>query len=121
MRNCLFKILTDRANGDVIDPGVDKSSHAVDAMFDWPAGGPDFHALAGKVLLIIRVEKSFGFAKRLLSITVHGSAVVQNGFEFVRVSLLLDQQFPQSTQVVLKHCEFDLVGHPTVRVASDSP
>src|SRR5205809_8086111 len=119
MRNCLFKILTDRANGDVVDPGVDKSSHAVDAMFDWPAGGPDFHTLPGKVLLIIRVEKNFGFVKRLLSITVHGSAVVQNGLEFVRVSPLLDQQFPQSTQLVLKPRDFDLVRHPTVGGASD--
>ena len=90
-------------------------------MFDRAAGGPDFDTLSGKIFLVIGVEKSFGFAKRLLSITVHGNAVVQNGLEFVRVSPLLDQQSPQSTQVVLKHCEIDLIGHTTVGVASDSP
>ena len=72
----LIQILTDRANGDVVDPCIDKSAQGVDAMFDRSAGGPDFYARPGKIFLIIRVEKSFGLAKRLVPIAVHGNAVV---------------------------------------------
>jgi len=57
-------------------PRVDKSSDAFDAMFDGSAGGPDFDTLPRKVFLVIGVEKSISFAKRLISIPVHADTVV---------------------------------------------
>src|SRR5580765_4373346 len=72
----LIQIGADRANSDVVDPGVDKSTQAVDATFDGAAGGPDFHAFSCEVFLVIGIEKSLCFAKRSLSIAAYRNAVV---------------------------------------------
>ena len=77
----------------MVNARVDEFFYTGNAESHRPTGGPDLDTLAGEILLIIRIEKSFRFSKCLLAIIIDAHAVLQNRLERLRIAPLLDQQF----------------------------